>query len=257
MFKAPPNFDIECMSLDDILTVWIESRTEDEILEIEHNLPSNVNFAQIRAREEQLPLVIHYTDKRSAIVVNNIVTNSYNTLKIDGHELVAKTLVIAAADAKGREAQIFSQTNCNKLSKVSHFGAGLSTQLSLICNESIIDKRIINKKLSFLAFNDDGNLTPCQIINNLDDNVTAELAEDCSTFTALFMPGNSAAKDTIKKLSSANEKKIKVQFLNSRADQNPKKKGIKSKNGLFHNKFVRATALLKKLSRNSNKQKFW
>ena len=233
-----PYLDIETMSPDDILSTWIESRTEDNTLEIEHSLPLNVNFTQIREGEIKLPLVIHYTDRRSAITVNNFVTNSYNKLKDEGHALVSKTIIIAAADSKGREAQIFSQAKCNKLSKVTHFGAGLSTQLSLVVNKSISDSKIINKKLSFLTFHDDGNLTPCKITNNLDENVTAELAEDCSTFTALYLPGNSAAKDRLVKLSSASEKKIKVQFLNSRAAQNPKKKG--GKNSLFHNKFVRA-----------------
>ncbi len=237
IMTSRPKYDIEAMSLDDILDTWIKTRTDDNTLEIEHNLPVDANFAQIRDGEKKLPLVIHYTDRRSAITVNNIVTNSYNALDDKGHDHVSKTLIIAATDSKGREAQIFSQTKCNKLSKVTHFGAGLSTQLSLIENKSITSTTIINRKLSFLSFYDDGNLTPCQITNNLDVNVTTELAEDCSTFTALYLPGNTAAKDKLVKLSSADEKKIKVQFLNSRPVQNPKKRG---KNSLFHNKFVRA-----------------
>ena len=59
----------------------------------------------------------------------------------------------------------------------------------------------------------------------------------------LYLPGNKEAKDTIKKLSDENNKKIKVQFLNSRAEVNSKRKN-KGKDRLFHGKFVRANVTI-------------
>ena len=54
MAKYSSNLDIETMSLDDIISEWIVSRDEDQILEIEGNLPVNENFVQIQSHEKNL-----------------------------------------------------------------------------------------------------------------------------------------------------------------------------------------------------------